>query len=76
MMASVVPEMPPLEWLFAEVEAAAAVAEVGDLVLVGVDDVEVANVEEEELVVLVVVLEELVEAVFEASDASIDVTSV
>lgn len=52
-------------------------AEVGDLVLVGVDDVEVANVEEEEeLVVLVVVLEELVEAVFEASDASIDVTSV
>jgi hypothetical protein len=52
------------------------VAEVGDCVLVGVDDVEVANVEEEGLVVLVVVLEELVEAVFDASDASIDVTSV
>ena len=76
MMASVVPEMPPLEWLFAEVEAAAAVAEVGDLVLVGVDDVEVANVEDEELVVVLDEVDEVEEAVFEASDASIDVTSV
>lgn len=49
--------------------------------LIGVDDVEVANVEAEELVVLleelvVVTLLEVDEAVFEASDASIDVTSV
>ena len=50
--------------------------EVGDLVLVGVDDVEVANVEDEELVVVLDEVDEVEEAVFEASDASIDVTSV
>ncbi len=50
--------------------------EVGDLVLVGVDDVEVANVEDEELVVVLDEVDEVEETVFEASDASIDVTSV
>jgi hypothetical protein len=79
-IASFVPDSPP-EWAAAGFVTAAAAAEVGVLVLVGVWDVEVANVEDDELGV---VLEELVilalldvdEAVFEASDANIDVTSV
>lgn len=60
---------------------AAAAADVGVVVLVGVDDVEVANVEAEELVIVldklvVLALLDVDEAVFEASDASIEVTSV
>ena len=48
----------------------------GVLVLVGVANVEVANVEDEELVVVLDDVDEDDVAVFEASDASIDVTSV
>jgi hypothetical protein len=60
---------------------AAAAADVGDLVLVGVDAFEVANVEAEELAVVlgelvVLALLDVDEAVLEASDASIEVTSV
>lgn len=80
MMASLEPDSPP-EWAASGFVTAAAAAEVGVLVLVGVWDVEIADVEDTELVVM---LEELVilalldvdEAVFEASDANIDVTSV
>lgn len=73
MIARFVPEIPPPECAAAEVEAAAATA-VGR-VLVVFDDVDVADVEDEEVVV---VLDELVveEAVLEASEAKIDVTSV
>jgi hypothetical protein len=82
MMARLVLESPPLWCAAAEVEAAAAVADVAEgLVLVGLDDIEVSDDEEDELVVVLDRLDEVVlldveDAVLEASEASIDVTSV
>jgi hypothetical protein len=82
MMARLVLESSPLLCAVAEVEAAAAVVDVAEgLVLVGLDDIELSDDEEDELVVVLERLDEVVlldveEAVLEASEASIDVTSV